>query len=76
MTYILSRLVKLKVSYNGVTCRYFSVSNGVKQGGVLSSTLFGVYVDGMLEKLKESEYGCKVGNKFCAGVGFAMTHFY
>ncbi len=35
---------KLKVSYNGVTCRCFSVSNGVKQGGVLSSTLQAVYV--------------------------------
>ncbi len=63
---------KLKVSYNGVTSRCFSVSNEVKQGGVLSPTLFGEYVDGMLEKLKECMYGCKVGSKFCGDL-FLLT---
>ncbi len=66
---------KVKVSYNGVISRCFSVSNGVKQGGVLSPTLFGVYVDGMLDKPKESGYGCKVGSMFCGGVGFADDLF-
>ncbi len=37
------------------------MTNGVKHGGVLIPTLFGVYVDGMLLKLKEScmsHWGC------------------
>ncbi len=67
---------KLNVSYNGVTSRCFSVSNGIKQGGVLSPTLFGLYVDGMLQKRKESGYGCKVGSKFCGGLVLQMTYFY
>ncbi len=66
---------QLKVSYNGVTSKCFPVSNGVKQGGVLSPTLFVVYVDDMLEKRKESGYGCKVGSKFYGGVGFADDLF-
>ncbi len=37
----------LKVSYNEVTSTMVSVSNGIKQGSVLSSTLFKVYVDGI-----------------------------
>ncbi len=32
----------------------FSVKNGVKQGGVLSSILFSVYMDGLFEWLKVS----------------------
>ncbi len=38
---------------------------------MLSPILFGVYVDGMLEKRKDLGYGCKGGSKFCGGVGFA-----
>ncbi len=51
------------------------ISNGVTQGGVHSPTLLGVYVDGMLEKPKESAYGCKVGSKFYIGVGFGDALF-
>ncbi len=66
---------KLKVSYNRVTTRYFSVLKGVKQGGVLSVTIFGVYVGGMLEKREESGYGCKVGSTFSVGLVLQMTIF-
>ncbi len=67
---------KLGVGYIGVTSRCVSVSNKVKQGGVLSPTHFGVYVDGMLEKHKESGYPFKVGSKYCGDVGFADGLFF
>ena len=37
---------------------YFSISNGVKQGGILCPKLFSVYVDNLSDKLVESKLGC------------------
>ena len=37
---------------------YFSLSNGVKQGGVLSPVLFTLHIDNLLIKLKLSGVGC------------------
>ena len=39
------------VKWNGGRSRWFHVVNGVKQGGVLSPTLFCVYLDGLLNTL-------------------------
>ncbi len=38
--------------------------NGTKQGGVLSPILFADYIDGMLERLKESGIGCYLSNSY------------
>ena len=42
----------------------FRVSNGVRQGGVLSPVLFSVYNDELLHKLKDSGVGCYMGCEF------------
>ena len=42
----------------------FGVSNGVRQGGVLSPLLFNVYMDGLIEDLSESGVGCYWGHHF------------
>ena len=36
----------------------FSVSNGVRQGGILSPFLFNLYTDGLSNLLDDSAYGC------------------
>ena len=36
----------------------FSVSNGVRQGSVLSPVLFAMYLDGLLDELSDSGVGC------------------
>ena len=34
------------------------MENGVKQGGVLSPTLFCIYFDELLRRLRETDVGC------------------
>ena len=48
----------MKVQWGSCLSRGFSVSNGVRQGGVLSPYLFAVYLDGLLEELSNSGVGC------------------
>ena len=40
----------------------FCVSNGVRQGGILSPYLFNVYMDDLSEQLNSSPAGCYIGN--------------
>ena len=39
----------------------FSVSNGVKQGGILSPALFNIYMDGLSTSLNSSNIGGHIG---------------
>ena len=45
--------------------------NGVKQGGVLSPTLFCIYFDELLRRLRETDVGCHVGHMSYAAFGYA-----
>ena len=62
---------KLQVRWNDVISNQFSVKNGVRQGGVMSPLLFGVYVDGLLELLKNLGIGCFIRQYFCGAAGYA-----
>ena len=42
---------------------FFSLTSGVRQGGILSPALFAVYVDDVLNKLENSKLGCVIKNK-------------
>ena len=50
---------------------YFSLSNGVKQGGVLSPVLFTLYIDKLLIKLKLSGVGCFLNNTYIGALSYA-----
>ena len=41
---------------------YFSISNGVRQGRILSLKLFSVYVDNLSDKIVVSKVGCSIDN--------------
>ena len=62
---------KLNVRWNVALSEMFSVSNGVRQGGILSPIFFAIYIDELLFRLKRSGVGCHMGNHFVGSLGFA-----
>ena len=55
---------KMRVCWNNSLSIPFGVSNGVRQGSVLSPILFSMYLDDLLEKLHVSGVGCYLGGCF------------
>ena len=49
----------------------FLFLTGVKQVGVLSPTLFYIYIDKLLLKLKESDYGCHLNGIYMGALAYA-----
>ena len=75
---LLSRLLvqsyimqKLCVKWEGCVTESFSVTNGVKQGGVLSPVLFAVYMDELLLRLRGAGVGCRIGHTFVGALCYA-----
>ena len=63
----------LRVKWANEFSDEFSVSNGVKQGGVISPILFCVYMDGLLTELLSSNVGCYMGRVYAGAVMLQMT---
>jgi hypothetical protein len=59
---------KVRVKWCDHTSEPFEVTNGVKQGGVLSPTLFNVYVDFVFKKLKEKRLGCHLNGHYSGAI--------
>ena len=49
----------MTVKWGHCVSNSFSVTNGVRQGGVLSQQLFNVYIDGLSDILNKSTIGGK-----------------
>lgn len=60
-----------RASWGSHMSNYFSLLNGVKQGGVISAILFTLYIDGLLLRLKESGYGCHINGTFMGALSYA-----
>ena len=41
---------------------FFTITNGIRQGGILSPKLFSVYMDDLSKMLNDSDMGCYVDN--------------
>ena len=59
------------VQWGGEKSASFPISNGVKQGGVISPLLFSLYVDQLFLLLKRSGVGCHVGSTYAGAFGYA-----
>jgi len=62
---------RLRVKWDDVFSPFFSATNGVKQGGVLSPLLFCTYVDELLGRLRKSSYGCYIGPCYAGALCYA-----
>ncbi len=62
---------KLSVIWKSIHSPYFNVSNGVKQGGVISPILFCIYMDGFLHELENNGVRRYIGGIFAGATGYA-----
>ena len=60
-----------KVRWKGSMSDSFSISNGVKQGAVLSAILFCIYIDGLIKELRRKGEGCWINGAFLGIVVYA-----
>ncbi len=68
MLVFLSQCILIK---NGICSNVISVTNVVKQEGILSPIPFCIYMDVLLITLKECRVGCHLGDKCVGAVGYA-----
>ena len=56
--------LKCRVRWGETVSDWFSISAGVRQGGILSPVFYCIYVDDLVRILKEAGIGCHVRNTF------------
>ena len=63
--------LKCRVKWADQYSDWFSVTAGVRQGGILSPDFYSIYVDDLLSKLKDSQKGCYYLEYFAAAFFYA-----
>ena len=66
---------KCNVVWNGSPSAKFSVTNGVRQGAVISAILFAIYIDELLRILRDSRLGLHIDGVFFGTFVFADDIF-
>ena len=51
---------ELRIRWGADVSPYLTISNGVRQGGILSPSLFAVYIDDVSSLLNTSKIGCHI----------------
>ena len=63
------------VKWNGQCSNTFKISNGVKQGAVLSAILYCVYVNDLFGRLRKNKHGCWINGDYFGIAGYADDNF-
>ena len=63
------------VRWNGQVSSFFSLSNGVRQGGVISAILYCFYVNDLFQLLRKRSAGCWVKGSFHGIFGYSDDNF-
>ena len=62
---------RVSTVWNAMKSDSFTVTNGVRQGAVLSATLYTIYVDELMKRLKKNQVGCEIGGLFAGALAYA-----
>ena len=63
--------LQCRVKWDGHVSDWFTISAGVRQGGVLSPDFYSIYVDELIAIIQRSNKGCYVKNVFMAALFYA-----
>ena len=61
----------IQIKWNDLLSDKYKISNGVKQGGCLSPSLFSIYSNNLIINLRNSNIGCKYGSEYMGVFGYA-----
>ena len=61
----------VQVRWRSATSEPFSISNGVRQGAVLSPFLFNIYMDELINDLRNEGSGCWIGSQYYGTLVYA-----
>ena len=67
---------QMLIRWNQLMSQTCAISNGVKQGGVLSLILYSVYVDNLIRILRNSKIGCMYNNEYMGILLMQMISVY
>ena len=62
---------KCRAQWKGSKSEYFSVGNGIRQGGIASPILFCMYLDVLINTLERKGIGCHVGSEYFGCLAYA-----
>ena len=65
--------LNMRIRWNNAVTDYLTISNGVKQGGVLSPILFSLYLDQLISRLRHIGMGCHMNGLFTGVFIMLMT---